>query len=84
MYINWQELRAAKSAGSGNVMQLYLDNMTAIAFIRRMGGTHSSSLCKESQNPASLAHFRYIHFERESSSPKEKNQRNLWIRVAPG
>ena len=48
MYINWQELRAAKSAGSGNVMQLYLDNMTAIAFIRRMGGTHTSSLCKES------------------------------------
>ena len=30
------------------MVQLHLDNITAIAFIRRMGGTRSLSLCKES------------------------------------
>ena len=30
------------------MVQLHLDNMTAIALIRKMGGTHALSLCKES------------------------------------
>ena len=30
------------------MVQLHLDNMTAITFIRRMGKTRSLSLCKES------------------------------------
>ena len=53
-HINWLELRAAdyallELASPGDVVQLHLDNITAIAFIRRTGGTHSLSLCKESQ-----------------------------------
>ena len=52
-HINWLELRAArlallKFASPGDVVQLHLDNMTAIAFIRKLGGTRSHVLCKES------------------------------------
>ena len=43
-HINWLELRAARLAllelaSPGDVVQLHLDNMTAIAFIRKLGGT---------------------------------------------
>ena len=52
-HINWLELRAARYALSelaspGEVVQFHVDNMTAIAFIRRLGGTCSLALCKES------------------------------------
>ena len=52
-HINWLELRAAQYtllqlASPGNIVQLHLDNITAFAFIRKIGGTHSVSLCKES------------------------------------
>ena len=52
-HINWLELRAARYAllelaSPGDVVQLHLDNMMAITFIRRMGGTRSPTLCKES------------------------------------
>ena len=52
-HINFLELRAARYtllelASPGDVVQLHLDNITAIAFIRKMGGTRSSFLCKES------------------------------------
>ena len=52
-HINWLELRAARYAllelaSPGDVVQLHLDNMTAIAFIRKLGGTRSRLLCKES------------------------------------
>jgi hypothetical protein len=52
-HINWLELRAARLAllelaSPGDVVQLHLDNMTAIAFIRKLGGTRSPTLCKES------------------------------------
>ena len=33
---------------AGGMVQLHLDNITAIAFIRRIGGICSLSLCKES------------------------------------
>ena len=51
--INWLELRAAhytllKLASPGDEVQLHLDHMIAIAYIRKMGGAHSLSLCKES------------------------------------
>ena len=51
--INWLELRAAhytllKLASPGYEVQLHLDHMMAIAYIRKMGGTRSLSLCKES------------------------------------
>ena len=47
-HINFLELRAARYAllelaSPRDVVQLHLDNMTAIAFIRRMGGTNSPS-----------------------------------------
>ena len=52
-HINWLELRAAQYAllelaSPGDVVQLHIDNITAIAFIRKMGGTRSLSLYKES------------------------------------
>ena len=52
-HINWLELRAAwytllELASPGDVVQLHIDNMMAIAFIRRLGGTCSRLLCKES------------------------------------
>ena len=52
-HINWLELRAARYtllelASPGEVVQFHIDNMTAIAFIRRLGGTRSPTLCKES------------------------------------
>ena len=52
-HINWLELRAARYAllelaSPGDVVQLHIDNIMAITFIRKMGGTHSLSLCKES------------------------------------
>ena len=52
-HINWLELRAARFAllqlvSPRDIVQLHLDNMTAITFIRKMGGTRSPSLCKES------------------------------------
>ena len=52
-HINWLELRAAQYAllelaSPGEVVQFHIDNMTAIAFIRRLGGTRSLTLCKES------------------------------------
>ena len=53
MHINWLELRAAQYAllelvSPREVMQFHIDNMMAIAFIRRLGGTCSLALCKES------------------------------------
>ena len=53
-HINWLELRVARMAilqftSPGNVVQLHLDNMTAIIFIKRMGGNYSYSLYAESQ-----------------------------------
>ena len=51
--IKWLELRAAwydllQLASPKDVVQLHIDNITNIAFIKGMGGTHSLSLCKES------------------------------------
>ena len=42
-HINWLELRAAwysllELASPGDVVQIHIDNMTAIAFISRLGG----------------------------------------------
>ena len=50
---NYLELRAVrlslrKLAVPGNVVRFYLDNMTARAYIRKMGGTRSSFLRTES------------------------------------
>ena len=52
-HIKQLELRAPLYAfidleSSRYVVQLHLDNIKAITFIRRLGGTHSLSLCKES------------------------------------
>ena len=52
-HINRLELRAAWYAllqltSPGDVVQLHLDITTAITYIRKMGRTHSLSLCKES------------------------------------
>ena len=52
-HINWLELRAAQYtllqlACPGDVLQLHLDNTTAIAYIRKMGGTYSPFLYQES------------------------------------
>ena len=52
-HVNWLELRAARFAllqlaSPRYIVQLYLNNMTAIAFIRKMGGTRSPSMCWES------------------------------------
>ena len=52
-HINWLEHRAAGYAllelvSPWDIVQLHINNMTAIAFIRRLGGTHSQPLCKES------------------------------------
>ena len=49
-HINWLELRAARYAllelaSPRDVVQFPIDNMTAIAFIRRLGGTRSLALC---------------------------------------
>ena len=49
-HINFLELRAAQYvllelASPGDVVQLHLDNMTAITLIRRIGATRSPSLC---------------------------------------
>ena len=52
-HINWLELRAARYAllelaSPEEVVQNHIENMMAIAFIRRLGGTRSLVLCKES------------------------------------
>ena len=52
-HINRLELRAAwyallQLASPGDVVQLHLDITTAITYIRKMGRTHSLTLCKES------------------------------------
>ena len=52
-HINWLKLRVAQYAllqlaSPGDIVQLHLDNMTAITFIRKKGGTRSLSLCMES------------------------------------
>merc|ERR1712074_532731 len=52
-HINFLELRAARLGFRelvipGQTVQPYLDNMTARAHIRKMGGTRSRTLCTES------------------------------------
>ena len=54
-HINWLELRAARYAllelvSPRDVVQLHRDNMTVIAFIRRLGSTRSQPLYKESHH----------------------------------
>jgi len=51
-HINYQELLAAQLAvqcfvkqESNISIQLRLDNITAVTYIKKMGGTHSQSLC---------------------------------------
>ena len=52
IHINQLNLRPARLAlqlvSSRATMQLHIDNMTAIAYIRKMGETRSSALFKES------------------------------------
>ncbi len=61
-HINWLELRAARYtllelASPGDVVQFHIDNMMAITFIRRLGGTHSLTLKQLSEKTAFLVAF---------------------------
>ena len=52
-HINWLELRAARYAllelaSPREMVQFHIDNMMAITFIRRLGGTRSPTIHKES------------------------------------
>ena len=53
-HINLLELRAARLslgelASPGNIVRFHLDNITAIAYIRKLGGTRSSILSAKSR-----------------------------------
>ena len=53
-HINLLELRAARLslrelASPGDIVRFHLDNIMAIAYIRKLGGTHSSILSAESR-----------------------------------
>ena len=52
-HINWLELMAVRLAllqlaSPRGTVQLFLDNITSIALIKKMGETYSPALCKES------------------------------------